>query len=153
MPPAVFLFSIKPVYATAIVTGVKKFELRRGGGGQLMPGDVAVIYASGKVKRIYGHFIVGRIFRGSPREVWRMVTSRRDSGIGSDAWRYISGSKTAVAIEVKNPMIYTIQPSLYEIRSVLPDWNPPMSFVKLDVNSPVFRLFIEPIWKKEGFYF
>lgn len=144
-----FLFSIRPEYATAIFSGVKRFELRRGSGEELKQGDIAIVYASGRVKRIFGRFIVGRIYRGPPAKIWRIVTSNRDSGVGRDARRYIEGSAVAVAIEVLEPKVFTVRPSLYEIRSIFPSWNPPLSYAKIDVNHPVFRLFIRPLLEEE----
>ncbi len=145
----VYLFSIRPVYANAILSGVKRFELRRGGGGILEPGGIAVIYASGRIKQIIGEFRIGRIHRGSPHHIWRMVTSRKEYGIGRDAWQYISGSRVAVAIEVLDPRPYRHRIGLNEIRAVLPDWNPPMSYQQLKEGDPLLELIIKPLRRKE----
>lgn len=144
-----FLFSIRPEYASAIFSGVKRFELRRGSGEALKQGDIVIVYASGRVKRIFGRFVVGRIYRGPPARIWRIVTSIRDSGVGRDAWRYIEGSSVAVAIEVLEPKAFTVRPSLHEIRSIFPSWNPPLSYARIDERSPVFRLFIKPLLEEE----
>lgn len=138
------LFSIRPQYAQAIFAGVKKYELRRGVGRDIETGDIVIVYVSGHVKRIYGYFTVGRIIRGTPQQVWRAVTVGA-TGIGRDAWQYIEGSPRAMALEVKRPRVFPQQPSLQEIRRVFPSWNPPLSYVHLDPDHPVFRIFIRPL--------
>ncbi|MEM4475184.1 MAG: ASCH domain-containing protein, partial [Fervidicoccaceae archaeon] len=77
-----FLFSLRPEYAKALFSGLKKYELRRGAGSDLKRGDLAVVYVSGRIKRLFGCFEIGSVFRGSPEEVWRYVSSKRDSGVG-----------------------------------------------------------------------
>jgi predicted transcriptional regulator len=148
LSPRLFLFSIKPVYANAILSGVKRFELRRGSGNDFSYGDIVVIYASGRVKSIVGEFTVGRVFRGSPLHIWRIVSSRRDYGIGRDAWQYIEGGKRAFALEVLNPRPYDIRLSLYEVRSVLPSWNPPLGYRVLLDGDPFYELFIKPLRRR-----
>ncbi len=143
------LFSIRPQYAQAIFAGVKKFELRRGVGKEIDTGDTVVVYVSGHVKRIYGVFTVGRIIRGTPQQVWRAVTIG-PTGIGRDAWQYIQGSPRAMALEVLNPRVFPRQPTLNEVRRVLPNWNPPLSYLRLDENSPLFRIFIRPLLEELG---
>ncbi len=146
----IILFSIRPEYARAILAGIKKFELRRGSALNIQPGSIAVLYASGKVKRIVGHFTVGKVFRGSPAYVWRIVTSKKEYGIGVDAKKYIEGSTSAAAIEVLNPHAYTSRISLNEIRMILPGWNPPLSYTILNEGDPFVEIILKPLWRKEG---
>jgi len=143
------LFSIRPEYANAIFSGVKKFELRRAG-PEIEQGSVAVVYASGRVQRIYGFFYIGRVLKGPPDEIWRLVTSRKDSGVTKEAKKFIEGSRQAMAIEVVDPRPFQRRPSLREVRLVLPSWNPPLSYVELSTSEPVFKLFLEPLLEEAG---
>uniref|UniRef100_A0A7C1I367 DNA-binding protein n=1 Tax=Fervidicoccus fontis TaxID=683846 RepID=A0A7C1I367_9CREN len=138
-----FLFSIRPLYADAVFSGVKKYELRRGFIDELTTGDIVFLYVSGNEQRIKGLFRAGRIFRGTPQEVWRYVSSDPLSGIGRDTWQYIAGSSRAVAVEVVDPCVFSRQPSLHDIRAVFPRWSPPLSYSLLSEKEPVFLLFLE----------
>lgn len=142
-----FLFSIKPIYAKGVLSGVKKYELRRGRLEEMESGDTIFLYVSGNEQKIQGLFRAGKIFRGSPQEVWRFVISDPLSGIGRDAWQYIAGSGNAVAIEVVQPCVFSRQPSLKEIRAVFPRWNPPLSYYLLSNREPLFQLFLDDIAK------
>ncbi len=146
----IFLLSIKPVYARAILSGSKRFELRRGEGRDFSAGDIVVMYASGRYKKIVGEFMVGKIYRGSPHHVWRIVTQSKDYGITGESWRYIMGSSRAFALEVKDPRPYRQTLSLYDIRNIFPYWNPPMGYELLGKGNPIYELLIEPLRKKEG---
>ncbi len=68
---AIYLFSIKPVYAYRIFTSVKKYELRRHMGFEVRRGDRIILYVSGRVKSLMGEFTAGRVITGTPEEVWK----------------------------------------------------------------------------------
>jgi len=140
-----YLFSIRPEYAQAIFEGKKRFELRRGRGGGLEEGGIAVVYVSGRVKEIRGEFTIGRIRVGTPEEIWRYVRRKNPSGITPESWMFIKGSRTAVAIEILDPRLYKVFISLKEIRRLYPEWSPPMGYARLDPGDGVFRSFILPL--------
>lgn len=144
------LFSIRPEYAEAILAGIKKFELRRGASKTLTPGTIAVIYASGRVKRIVGHFIIGRIYKGTPAMIWKIVTSDKKYGVTRESKKYIEGSTTAMAIEILKPTPYKHRISLSEIRMIIPGWNPPLSYTILEEGNPLLELVLKRIWAREG---
>jgi predicted transcriptional regulator len=141
----IYLISIRPVYAFQIFRGVKKFELRRGVAGNIPEGAVMVVYASGNVRAIIGEFRVGRVIRGTAEHVWQHVTSTKDSGIGSDAWRYIRGADRAMALEVQEPTMYPRRVTLEEIRRIIPGWNPPLSYKQLREGEPLYELIIRKL--------
>ncbi len=62
------LLSIKPEYATAIAEGCKKVEFRK----RIFSDSVerAFVYASSPVKKIIGSFLVTRIERNTPNNIW-----------------------------------------------------------------------------------
>lgn len=140
-----FLFSIRPVYARAVLSGVKRWELRRGSLESMSMGDAVVLYVSGNEQRITGMFRAGRIYRGSPHQVWRLVSGDPLSGVDRSAWQFIAGSPQAVAIEVLDPCTFRKRPSLGEVRQIFPAWNPPLSHVELSRDEPLFLLFLKDL--------
>ena len=134
--------SIKPRYAYSVLTGSKKYELRRWSGVRIFRGDVIVLYASGRVRAIVGEFTAGKIMVNTPSAIWRKV-SGKNTGIGREAWRYIAGSKKAMAIEVLNPIVYPRPFTLDEVREIIPGWNPPLSFKVLKEGDPLLERVIK----------
>jgi len=140
---AIYMFTIKPVYAYRIFTGVKKFELRRFLGLRIEEDDRIILYVTGRVKAIMGEFTAGRVIRGPPEYVWRKLKTYGDIGVSGEDYSYISGSKDAMAIEVVNPLMYRQPIKLSLLRRIFPDFNPPMSVKMLDPYDPVVRLVID----------
>lgn len=142
---AIYLFSIKPVYAYRIFTGVKKFELRRYMGFEVRRGDRVLLYVSGRVKSLMGEFTAGRVITGPPEEVWRRLSRIPGTGVGEGDYKYIKGSRQAMAIEVLNPLAYPTPVDLETLRRILPDFNPPLSMRMLDEDDPLIKLIIRRI--------
>ncbi len=137
--------SIRPRYARAIFAGIKKFELRRLiRGGPISGGSLIVVYVSGKVKSIVGEFTAGTVYRGTPEAIWN-IASGKGNGVGRDAWGYIKGARKAMAIEVRNPRLYSRPVSLEEIRRIIPGWMPPMSYRQINEGDPILELIIKPL--------
>jgi len=138
----IYLMSVKPKYAYRIFAGMKKFELRRWFGIRPEPGSIVVVYVSGNIKAIVGEFIVGKVVYGTPKKVWDYVQSIPESGIYPEDRVYIDGDKPAMAIEVLKPRLYRKPIKIDEIRRIIPDFFPPMSFRELDRNEPLYKLLI-----------
>lgn len=132
-----FIFSIRPVFAYRVFTGKKKYELRRFGGFRVETGDRIILYVSGRVQAVMGEFEAGEVLTGPPEAVWRKIQGMRDTGITSDLYRYIAGSKTAMAIEVRNPLLYSCPAKLDDLRKIFPGFNPPLSMLPLDDADPL----------------
>ena len=138
----IYLMSIKPQYARAIFSGRKKFELRKlVGVPPIEEGSIIVVYSSGKVKAIIGEFRAGRVLIATPERVWASV-SRPGTGIGEDAWAYVRGARRAMAIEVRDPVLYPRPVTLEEIRRIIPGWMPPFSFRRLEEGDRILELLI-----------
>ncbi len=93
----VIILSIKRKYAEAILSGVKKCELRKGS----FPRDVslALIYSSNHDGLITGWFTVKRKVEGTPKQVWEKFSE--DAHISKEDFdRYYEGSKKAVALVI-----------------------------------------------------
>ncbi|MEB3755563.1 MAG: DNA-binding protein [Desulfurococcales archaeon] len=144
MQTQTFLLSIKPKYARAIISGWKKYELRRVRGLRVQKGSLIILYVSGDTRSIIGEFTAGEVIEDTPENIWRTVSGPR-TGISRDAFQYIKGSKRAFAIEVVSPTLYRHPVTLDEIRNIIPGWTPPHSFIKLRQEDPLYRLIIEPL--------
>ncbi len=138
----IYLMSIRPQYARAILSGRKKYELRKlSGVPPIEEGSIIVIYSSGSVKSIVGEFRAGRVIVGSPDIVWAHA-SRPGMGVGGDAYAYIRGARRAMAIEVVEPRAYPRPVTLEEIRRVIPGWMPPFSYRRLEPGDRVYELIV-----------
>lgn len=134
-----YLMSIRPQYARAIMAGRKKYELRRiHGVPPIEEGSIIVVYASGKVKSIIGEFEARRVIQATPEKIWS-IASKPGSGVGEDAWQYIRGAKRAIAIEVGSRRIYERPVTLEEIRRIIPGWNPPSAIPCWSPAAPFTR--------------
>lgn len=120
------LLSVKPEFASAILSGNKKYEFRRTIFKRSAVSTV-VLYSNSTEKKIVGYFQVGRIHKGTPREIWKLCS--RFAGIGElDFFDYFEGSSCAYAIAIRNPTKFT--PAI-DPRSVFDDFVPPQSFYYL----------------------
>jgi predicted transcriptional regulator len=137
-----YLMSIRPKYAYRIFTGIKKFELRKWFGVKPEEGSIIIVYASGSVRAIIGEFRVGRIIMGKPSYVWDKLSAMESIGVGLEDYQYIRGSKTAMAIEVVDPILYVKPITLEEIRSIIHGFMPPFSFRRLYRDEPLYELII-----------
>jgi predicted transcriptional regulator len=147
---AIYLMSIKPKYAMSILSGRKKYELRRLEGlPPIEEGSTVVVYASGRVRSIVGEFRAGRVYLGLPEKIWGLV-SRPGAGVDEEAWNYIKGSRRAMAIEVRDPKWYPVQVKLDEIRRIIPGWMPPYSYRRIVEGDPFYELILRPLWDLMG---
>ncbi len=89
---------IKPVYATRLLSGKKKYEFRRNS----IRHDLThvIIYASSPIKKIIGVAEVQKVIIASPSATWEQ--SKQVAGISRRAFReYFQGKKQAYAIKIK----------------------------------------------------
>lgn len=142
---SIYILSIKPKYARAILSGIKKVELRRLRGVKPpSTGSIMVMYASGDTQRIVGEFEVGKVDVGTPEKIWTLVYGSH-TGVTSEAWRYIHGPWRVAAIWVRNPAEYPVKIELNDIRRIIPDWLPPYSYEELREGDPLLELIIKPL--------
>jgi predicted transcriptional regulator len=133
--PLTILLSIKPKYAEEILSGVKRYELRRG--VVFKTGCRIVLYASTPIRAIIGEFTAGKVYTGKPSEVIGFVKTTRPSGVTEEDISYIAGKKCRVsAIEVTNPIRYKNVVTLSELRE-LGLQNPPRSYIVLRPENPI----------------
>ncbi|WP_103469530.1 ASCH domain-containing protein [Pseudomonas putida] len=107
------LLSIKPEYATKILSGEKKFEFRKVGFNE--PGvNTVIIYATKPIGKLVGEFEVVQVLTGSPSKIWEYT--KENAGIDKRFFDlYYKGKKQAVAIAVGEVTRYTIPKQLSEL--------------------------------------
>lgn len=123
------LLSIKPRFASAILSGAKRFEFRRRGFAQ--PPDAVAIYATAPEGRIVGWFTVAAVIEASPEELWRRCGD--EGGIDADSFfNYFDGCERGYALEVGEvvQLDHPIAPA-----DLPRAHRPPQSFVRLDEAS------------------
>lgn len=122
-----FLMSIKPIYASRILGGTKRIELRRSA-VRLVRGDVVLMYASSPERAIVGAFAVSGVSRRPIQELWNHY--RRDLGVSEKEYAsYFVGAEQATAIEIGK--VVRLPPrSLQEIRAAIPSFRPPQSYAR-----------------------
>lgn len=97
----VFLMSIKPKFGEGILSGSKRYELRRMAAGLIEPGDLVYLYFTRPVAAVAGWFEAGVVYIAPPANLREIATALGDIGLGEEDWRYAEGAKYAMLIEVK----------------------------------------------------
>ena len=91
------ILSIKPIYAKAIMSGVKKVEFRK----KIFkkPVDKVFVYSSSPEKKIIGYFTIGEIVEDSPERLWEKFN--KVGGISKkDFFEYYKNVETGFSIGV-----------------------------------------------------
>jgi predicted transcriptional regulator len=117
------LLSVKPLYADAILDGIKKFEFRR---VLFRHPDVRriVLYASSPVQKVVGEFALADILTMRPAALWAITAA--GSGIDRKLFdEYFRGRSLAHALKVRQPVRYRRPKDLSEHLGI---WTPPQSF-------------------------
>jgi predicted transcriptional regulator len=121
-----FLLSIRPQYSELILSGEKRFELRKRKLGT-HPGDVVVIYTSSPTQALTGAFLVQEEFEMPVAMLWKQ--HRSVLGIQEEDYtEYFRNTDRAVAIAIGRTV--TLPPiPLDELRRVRPGFTPPQSYM------------------------
>lgn len=115
------LMSIHPNYVEKILSGEKKFELRK-----IQPYgrfDKIYIYSTSPVKKVVGEVRNVKIFVGPPETIWT-VTKDANCVNKEDYDIYFKNSKTAVAFELNDILKYETPKELSDFGLT----NPPQMF-------------------------
>ena len=101
------LLSIKPKYASSILSGSKRVELRRSI-PILNNGDCVVIYASSPKKSVVGYFIVDFSSMKEPELLWKDVENL--AGLAEvEFYDYFSDCKIGHAVFIKNAYAFPVE--------------------------------------------
>ena len=120
------LISLKPHYADLVFEGLKRVELRRRIVSQISERDV-FIYVSSPVLQLRGGFRVGQVWRGSPEEVW-LVVSELASVDKPEFDAYFEGQTVAYALEIKDVWEYQNPVGLNILRDRFDNFVAPQSW-------------------------
>jgi predicted transcriptional regulator len=121
--------SIRPKWATAILSGAKTVELRR----RRIAADTAyvLVYATAPVSQIVGWFSVGDVIVESPSMVWRRWGRR--TGLDRSAYNdYFRDASEAVAILIDEAAAYPQPLALTTCAGVV---RAPQSYQYLSQNA------------------
>ena len=124
------LLSIKPEFATAIFSGVKKFEFRRTIFKNKRVNKIYV-YASNPTCLVLGELELYKILTSDPESLWD--ATKYAAGITKTSFdRYFHGVEIAHALEISNTKLYKNPLGLKEMFNI---GRPPQSFMYVD--SPI----------------
>ena len=117
------LLSVKPKFAYEIVSGTKRYELRKRIFNTNKVNRI-YIYSSSPEMRIIGSFKVGTVLRDHPDKLWEMV--KNDSGIDYQTYsNYFKGKKEGYAIQIDD--LKVLDPPI-DPREGNPDFIAPQSY-------------------------
>ena len=139
------LMSIKPVFAEEIMTGFKKYELRSKT-ASILTGDKIIVYASAPIKSLVGVFTAGKVLTLTYEELSTLHKLGKLPGITERDLEFMKGRKRPlIAIEVLNPTRLNEPIHLSEIREKIPNFRPPMNYIRLKANDPLLTLILEKL--------
>lgn len=130
------ILSIKPVYAQAIMSGIKKVEFRK----KIFkrPVDKIFVYSSSPEQKILGYFTIDSIVENSPLELWKEF--RKEGGIiKKEFFNYYGGYESGFSIKINKVIkfLFPVNP-----KEVIDNFYAPQSYVYLD-NDVVSELIIK----------
>ena len=132
------LVSVHPRFVAQIFEGSKQVEIRKrrlrvGRGARLW------IYCTRPVARVVGVAIVESSSEGEPDEVWQEIEGL--AGMSQGEYRnYVNGSRTIMAIRLRNPRKLRSVLDLETIRSAVGSFHPPQFAKKLSKGGQLLRL-------------
>ncbi|MCL4233466.1 MAG: ASCH domain-containing protein [Deltaproteobacteria bacterium] len=139
----VLLISIRPEFAGKVLSGEKTVEFRRVR-PNVQPGDVCVIYASGKTRALVGAFEIGGILDSSAAGMWRRWGEV--SGTTRAAFMaYFDGASRAYGLEVRDPFTFASPMPLSDIRRVWTEFRPPQSYCYVRSDHDGHRALLDKI--------
>ena len=127
------LMSIKPKYSRQIFSGSKKYELRKTP-MRFNPNELVVVYESSPTKAVVGYFIIGKIIKKPPEEIWHIFKNEVKIS-KTDFFKYYKEKQWAYAIKVKSPYLYKERITLQKLRAIYGSWSPPQNFRYIKEDS------------------
>ncbi|MBY0313268.1 MAG: hypothetical protein K2W85_14460 [Phycisphaerales bacterium] len=120
------LLSVRPEFAEPLISGEKRFELRRVRPA-IGPGDVVWLYSTQPRCALIGGVAVAAVHRQRVSTLWRRV--RGKCGVSqADFKGYFAGLDEGYAIEVCAPTPLHEPLTLEELRRRVPGFSPPQSY-------------------------
>lgn len=120
------ILSVKPEYATKILSGEKLYEYRKTIFRR--PVKKVYIYASSPVCMIVGEFQIDHILQDSPKSLWNLTHSA--SGVSKAFFlRYFKGKSLGYAIRLKEVVSYPSPLSPLKLRE---DFKAPQNYIYVE---------------------
>jgi len=117
------LISIKFCYIRKILSGSKKYELRKSRPKRQV--KEFLVYVPGSARKVLYAFVPGKIIEDTPQNLWRKIGHL--SGLTEEEFlKYFNGAKKGVAIEILN---FKKLPEPLRIEDLLPGKKPPQNFL------------------------
>ena len=105
------LMSIKPIYVTKILSGLKRFEYRKVPCKQKI--DKIIIYSTAPVKKVVGEVEVIEVLCDTPTRIWEKTNV--NSGISKEFFdQYFNGCQIAIAYALGKVTEYELPKELAE---------------------------------------
>lgn len=120
------ILSIKPVYANAILEGVKTVEFRK----RIFKKNVdkIFIYSSSPTKMIVGYFTFSNIVEDTPENLWK--TFQKVGGINKDDFfEYYKETEKGFGIVIKEVVKFEVEKDPIEF---IENFTAPQSYVYLE---------------------
>lgn len=132
------LLSVRPQLAEALLNGEKGVEFRRVR-LPLSPGDLVYVYSISPVQAVIGTFACGEITEAKPTTLWRKYA--RIAGVSrTELMEYFRGAERGCAIMVSEPHRWNPPMTLAQIKSKIPDFNPPQSYLLIKHGDPLAKV-------------
>jgi len=120
------ILSIKPVYANAILEGVKTVEFRKRVFKKNV--DKVFIYSSSPIKMIVGYFTFSNIVEDTPENLWK--TFQKVGGINKDDFfEYYKETEKGFGIVIKEVVKFEVEKDPIEF---IENFTAPQSYVYLE---------------------
>jgi len=120
------ILSIKPIYANAILKGVKTVEFRKRVFKKNV--DKIVIYSSSPTKMIVGYFTFSNIVEDTPENLWK--TFQKVGGISKDDFfEYYKETEKGFGIVIKELVKFEVEKDPIEF---IENFTAPQSYVYLE---------------------
>ena len=123
---AVYMISLKPEYANAILQHKKKYEVRTRI-PNLLENDIIYMYVTAPISKVVGMFEVDSLIIGSPTWLYSMYYKKMCIS-PNDYAKYVGERKQIKLIKIKNErkFAYPLELKKYHIK------RPPQWFTKVD---------------------
>lgn len=128
------ILSIKPVYANAILEGVKTVEFRK----RIFKKNVdkIFIYSSSPIKMIVGYFTFSNIVEDTPENLWK--TFQKVGGINKDDFfEYYKDTEKGFGIVIKEVVKFEVEKDPIEF---IENFTAPQSYIYLDKRNSVKKM-------------
>lgn len=120
------LLSVRPEFAAPLISGEKRFELRRVK-PDLAPGDTVWVYSTQPQAALLGGLVVAAVHGDPVGTLWRRV--RDACAVSRSVFdEYFAGRPVGYAIEVRAPTVLRTPLTLDALRRLVPGFTPPRSY-------------------------